>query len=131
VSSHRRLIRSSRTLVALLLAMTLALRVLVPAGYMPDSSGGSFSVVACDGFGAVAMSKAMPGMHHGKVDHGQTQQRCAFADLALPWLGSIDPIQLLAALAFILAIAFVAAEAFHLRREYRAWPPLRGPPARA
>lgn len=131
MGSFRNLIRSSQILVALLLALTLALRVLVPAGYMPEISVGSFSIVACDGFGPVAMSKAMPGMHHGKADHSQMQQRCAFADLALPWLGSIDPIQLLAALAFILVIAFFASQPFRLRREYRAWPPLRGPPARA
>lgn len=130
VNYLRRLISSHRGLAALLIACALALRVLVPAGFMPTVADGTLTVAICSGSGPMTMALAIPGLKHEAPDM-QAQSPCAFADLALPWLGSADPIQLAAALAFILAIAIVATPPFRLRRERHTRPPLRGPPLTA
>jgi hypothetical protein len=117
-------------LAALLIVLTLALRIAIPAGFMPTMSSGTLTVTACNGASTMTTDVEIPGLKKGADDH-QTQSRCAFADLALPWLGAVDPIQLAIALAFIMAAAFVAAPVFRLRRERHAWPPLRGPPLTA
>lgn len=108
--------------------MALAVRVLIPAGFMPTVESGSFTITLCDGYGPATMQMVMPGMqHHDDSDH-RMQGRCAFSDLALPGLAGADPIQLAAAIAFILLAAFFAVPAFDLRRARNLRPPLRGPP---
>jgi hypothetical protein len=58
------------TLIWLLLPL-LALRGLVPAGFMVDTSGGAFSIVMCGGDGPLAI--AAPNEHSGHAtDHDQT-----------------------------------------------------------
>jgi hypothetical protein len=126
VTALRLLLRSHAGLAAFVVAMALAVRILVPAGFMPTLQDGSITVTLCDGYGPAKMTMPMPGMEHH--EGGQMQQRCAFADLALPALGGADPIQLAAAIAFLLLAAFFAVPAFDLRRARNIRPPLRGPP---
>lgn len=132
-------------LAAAILLAALLLRLFVPAGFMPVVENGRLTLVVCSGYGPVpappmehGATYAMPGMahhaepqHHGSDHHPpehQVQSPCAFADLALPVIGGADPIQLAAALLFILAAALLLhaqlppPAARHLR------PPLRGPP---
>ncbi len=120
----------------LLCVAVLWLKLLVPTGYMIDTSQGRFAVVPCSGMAAPPAPAMAHGAmaHHGSRDHHRQEQRasempCAFAGLSAPALGSTDPVQLAALIAFVLALglSFVLLPA----RAPTLWlrPPLRGPPA--
>lgn len=123
-------------LVVLLCTATLLLKLLVPTGYMIGIDHGHIAIIVCPGVVPTATAMAMPGMHHdatghGKSsDHGKAEMPCAFAGLSAAMTGAIDPIQLAALIAFVIAIGLggvVLPAPFaptHLR------PPLRGPPRR-
>jgi hypothetical protein len=93
---------------------------------MPVLDHGGPALAFCPGSGAMAKDMA------GTTDHGgggtQSAGGCAFADLALPALGSTDPLLLPAALLFILALGLFAASELPQRAALRLRPPLRGPP---
>ena len=119
----------------LLCAATLVLKLLVPTGYMIDSNHGRITITICSGTGPATIATEMPGMHggmadHGKSkDHGKAEMPCAFSGLSAAMTGAIDPIQLIALIAFVLALGLVATVIpAPLRRVYLR-PPLRGPPA--
>jgi hypothetical protein len=126
---------AQRHFAVLLCATTLLLKLLVPTGYMIDNDHGRMTVTICSGLGPATMKMDMPEMHgdmpdHGKSkDHGKAEMPCAFSGLTAAMLGSIDPVQLAALIAFVMAtgLAVVVLPApscpAHLR------PPLRGPPA--
>jgi hypothetical protein len=116
---------------ALLIIAALLLRVLVPAGFMPDFSSSRFQIVICTGSGPVEMSMdmgEMKGGKHGSGHQAQVDQPCG---LAAPALAGADPIQLALALLFIAAAALFFAPVLHVHRLARLRPPLRGPPANA
>jgi hypothetical protein len=133
-------------LVAAILLAALLLRILVPAGFMPLVENGRLTLVVCSGYGPVTPApaahgeaRAMPGMaHHAEPQHHQirhhetpehqAQSPCAFADLALPAIGGADPIQLAAALLFIVAAALFVHGTLPPRAARHVRPPLRGPP---
>jgi hypothetical protein len=126
---------AQRHLAVLICAATLLLKLLVPTGYMIDNDHGRMTITICSGTAPRTMTMGMPGMHgdmadHGKSkDHGKAEMPCAFSGLSAAMLGSIDPVQLAALVAFILAIGMspivlpTPAQRTYLR------PPLRGPPA--
>ena len=130
----RRLI-AQRHLAVLLCAAALLLKLVVPTGYMIDSSHGRIAITVCSGIEPSAMAMEMPAAHgnmpdHGKPkDHGRTELPCAFAGLSAAALCAVDPVQLLALIAFFMAtgLAGIVLPAplwlHHLR------PPPRGPPA--
>jgi hypothetical protein len=128
----RRLIRSHVRLAALVCAAALALRLLVPAGYMVSGEGGRIAVTLCPGTAPVpaatmtAMHHAMPGHDAPKQDHADAP--CAFAGLAVPTLGAVDPVMLAVALAIVAALALRPARAWRRRDAPHLRPPLRGPP---
>lgn len=127
VTALRRLLHAHARVAALVVALALAVRIVVPAGFMPMMHDGALTITLCNGTGPAMIAIEIPGLkHHGEGQ--QTQQRCAFADLALPAQGGADPIQLAAALLFILLAAFFAVPAFDLARAAHVRPPLRGPP---
>lgn len=132
VTGLRHLLRSHARLAALVLAAALLLRVLVPAGFMPTWVDGRVTLTICPGttpaMPAVARhGAAMPGMAHHE-DKSTAQSPCAYADLALPALGSANPALLAAALAFVLALALHRAIPLPPRSADRLRPPLRAPP---
>ena len=118
----------------LICACALALKLLVPTGYMISNDHGRIAMTICSGVESQRMMVSMPGMHHGSdgegspMDSGKSDMPCSYASMASAALDSIDPIQLGAFLAFLLATVFhvtvfpVAPRALYLR------PPLRGPP---
>jgi Na+/H+-translocating membrane pyrophosphatase len=129
VTALRRLCRSHAGLAVLVVALALMVRVLVPAGFMPTVANGTITVSICTGYGPMQMDMKAPGRAADDMGQGhKAQQPCAFFDLAMPGLPGADPILLAVALAFIIAVAFLATPALALRRERHAWPPLRGPP---
>lgn len=123
-------------LVAALVLAALAMRVIVPAGFMPVFDHGRVTLALCSGFApapvAAPAHAAMPGMsHHAGMDHDKGEKPpspCAFADLALPVLGGADPVQLAIAILYILATALLLLVAPVVRTAPRLRPPLRAPP---
>jgi hypothetical protein len=111
----------------------LALRLAVPAGFMPVLHHGQVSLAPCPGSGmgaagiAVAESPSDDSGHHDPVKAG-SDGSCAFADLSLPLVGGADSVQLAAALLFIVAAALFFAAVLPPRAALRLRPPLRGPP---
>lgn len=138
----RRLFLDHRALSALLVVLALSMKLLVPAGFMPVVSGGTITVLLCDGTGPQRMAISMPmhagmaGMaHHGedqkKQDHQGKDMPCAFSGLSAPSMAGADPLLLALAIAFVVAIVFRRATPIAVRRRAHLRPPLRGPPAYA
>ena len=71
--------RQPRLLTMIVLACALFLRVAVPAGWMPSTSGGAFAIEPC-----VAADPAMgehKASHHGSKGKSQHAGECSFAPL--------------------------------------------------
>lgn len=110
------------------------MKLLVPTGYMIDNSSGTITVTICSGTAPRTMTIAMPGLHgdmpdHGKKDQGKAEMPCAFAGLSAAALGAIDPIQLVALIAFVMAAGVLGIVLPLFRTPVYLRPPLRGPPA--
>ena len=119
----------------LICAATLLLKLLVPTGYMIDSDHGRITITICAGIVPAVMTMEMPGMRdgmpgHGKSkDHGKAEMPCAFSGLSAAMNGAIDPIQLAALIAFVLAMGMSPIILPTPARRIYLRPPLRGPPA--
>lgn len=77
----------SRILMAMLLAVVLAGRLMVPTGWMPVASEGGIAIVLCSGDGpAPAWLDASGKLHKGKPDSSghKAAESCPFAALASP-----------------------------------------------
>lgn len=135
VHGIRRIVLTNRLLAGIVVALALAMKIIVPGGFMPVIAGSQLMVSICSGTGPVQVEMAVPRTaksdaadpgHHGKVD-----QPCAYAGLISSSLAAVDALVLAAAILFILALAIhqivlPAPAARHYSR-----PPLRGPPATA
>ena len=134
VTSLRAFIRRHNAWLAVMLACTLAMKVLIPVGFMPVIARGTVSLAICPGMIAdEPMAHAMPGMDHGDAGgkgdrHGNGQTPCAFAGLGIAALGSVPPAILVAAILFAFVLAARAAAWLPLVRTARLRPPLRAPP---
>ncbi len=111
----------------------LLLRLAVPAGFMPMLHHGQLSLAICSGYGTAAalpetIAAPTSGMDHHDGGSAKADGSCSFADLSLPVIGGADPIQLAAALLFIVAASLFAAAVLPPRTGLRLRPPLRGPP---
>jgi hypothetical protein len=124
VTSLRRLARRFPALAAAAVLAALLLRLVVPAGFMPVVEHGRLTIALCSGAGPMT---AMPGHGHHQPP-ATAAKSCAFADLAVPAIGGADPIQLAAALRFVLALGLVLALVLPVVAPARLRPPLRGPP---
>lgn len=132
MSSLRMLIARNRRIAALLIAMTLLVRALVPVGFMPDFSGGSFTIALCSGTGPATVTLAVaPHSQHHDADKIHADMACPYAALAMPTLGGADPIQLARAVAAIVLLGLIGAVTVTLLARGHLRPPLRGPPAAA
>lgn len=135
----RALIRRTPALAALVFAAALAVKLLVPAGFMPVVSAGGITLAICDGAGPATlapMAHAMPPHdgHHGKSQHdhaGKADGACPYAGLTLAGMPGADPIQLTIALTFVLATGLLLATTPVIAAPRFLRPPLRGPPVRA
>ena len=127
----RRLFLDHRTLSAWLVACTLLMKVLVPAGFMPVVSVGVMTLEICGGSAPASAVMAMPGMAHhpDKADHSGRDMPCAFSALTAPSLAATDPFLLAAAVTFIAALGIHATTTIRVVVATHLRPPLRGPPA--
>lgn len=126
----RGLILSHRWWAAALIALALAMKLVVPAGYMPVERAGTITVMVCTGMGQQQVEIDVPGVPM-KPDGAAriAGQPCAFAGLGLDMMPGVDPVLLAAALAFILALGFVGVAVVRVDRARQYWPPMRGPPS--
>lgn len=115
-------------LAALLLALALAMKALLPHGFMVAPESRSFEVVLCAGLGETA-TVTIPFDSHGPDAAKAESPKChgAIADKLVG--RGVDPLLLPAALAFILALGFSAVVLPRLGRLHFLRPPLRGPPS--
>jgi hypothetical protein len=134
MTSLRALTHRYAQLTLVLVAIALAVKALVPAGYMISPAGGRFlTVTICaDASGTPKQMRiAIPDKNQTGGDHSEAadkSQPCAFSGLGHAALGGADPILLAAALAFILLIGFAPLRAPPARNLAFLRPPLRGPP---
>jgi hypothetical protein len=139
----RAFLRDRGRLAVLLLALVLAAKALVPAGYMVGGEAGSgvrvLTVKICaDALGTQFTRQIVipqQGGEHGKGDAGhgdaghKTDGACAWSGLGMASLAGADPALLAIAFAFILALGFARLAPPRLERRAFLRPPLRGPPA--
>jgi hypothetical protein len=134
VFATRRLL-AQRHLAVLLCLATLLLKLVLPTGYMIGNDHGHVAITLCAG---TAPAPAMMDMVHlhgdhpapGKAkDHGKAEMPCAFAGLSAAMLAAIDPLQLGALIAFIVALGLAGTTLPTPAKPARLRPPLRGPPA--
>lgn len=100
--ANLRQLPARRRSVALLLAVALAVKLLVPVGWMPALNGHRLTLEMCGGYGpvsppmAMAMkdaADAMKGAHsdHRKHDKAGADQPCGFAALSFALAGPAAP----------------------------------------
>ncbi len=134
MASIRHLLKVHPRLLALLLLVALAVKVLVPSGYMIAPDTKIFTVQICTGMGMMEKTIEIPvdqgspdtGKHHGSDD--ASTKPCSFAGFAQLGLNIIDPVLLTIALAFILLAGLQLQSVPEPRAVLRLRPPLRGPP---
>ena len=132
----RRLVLAHTQLTALICVAALALRILIPTGYMISVNHGRIAVTLCSGVAQQQPSTAMdmPDMDHTMSEHGKSKEHgkaempCAFSSLSAQVLGAIDPTLLVAALAFVVALALYGLSPTIICSAPYLRPHLRGPP---
>lgn len=124
----RALILRHSAAMALLFAVALAMRALVPAGYMVMPASISFSVALCSGVDGEQAQITIPTDGQSEKKDGAQSPVCSGSLLDHAGMGAVDPLLLAAALVFILALGFAAITQMPPRGPRYLHPPLRGPP---
>ncbi|MEH3103167.1 MAG: DUF2946 family protein [Sphingomonas phyllosphaerae] len=118
-------LRASPRLLVALAALALLVRLLVPAGFMPQVAHGQVTIVACPG-----MATASTAHHHGHDApvHDGFERPCAFAAVAAP--ATLLAIVLLLVLPLAAVVRRLLSPETRLapRSALRWRPPLRAPP---
>lgn len=82
-----------RRALVVLSALALAMKILIPQGFMPGTSLAA-PIVMCGGQGPMPMAMPMAGMAHedssndGKAPHGGMDRHCDFASVGTPALAA-------------------------------------------
>jgi len=121
-----------RKLAALVLALALTMKALVPSGYMVGSDAArTLTIAICDGSGMAKLATVAVGETDASPadEHAMAAKDCPYAALGMQALSGADTTLLAAALAFILLLAFAPQPSPSIRRCAFLTPPLRGPPA--
>ena len=118
---------------AALLALALAMKALVPAGYMALPGAQLLSVSICaDASGGAELHQIAIPMKGDPApaggEHGKSAVPCAFSALSMASLGGADAPLLALALAFVLVAGLIAATPPPASAQAHLRPPLRGPP---
>lgn len=130
----RSFLLKNRRFALALAAVALAFKALVPAGYMVASADRVLTIAVCADASGQQMTRqiAVPrSAQHAPSSGSETKTGtpCAFSALSMAALGGADALQLALALAFIVALGFLAPRRVRLSRLVHLRPPLRGPPA--
>lgn len=131
VSALRAFVCRHRALAIGLAALALAMKALVPAGFMTVAAGSTISVVICDGHGDGRIASiALPGSPGDESGAAKAAKTCPFSVLSADSLGGTDIVLVAALLLFILASGSLPLAISPLRRADYLMPPGRAPPAR-
>lgn len=134
MTSLRAFLLAHRHFAAMLLALTLFLKALVPAGFMPQWGARTIAIQICADASGEQLSRVLviPQRHAPRGDHHDgASGLCPFAGLTHAGLAGADPLLLAEALAFAMLVGLMCPPALPLRRVPYLRPPLRGPPVRA
>lgn len=134
-----RLLREHRRLAAVLVALALCMKVLVPAGYMIGASSKLITIQVCTDASGGELTRQITippnigagGQTEQGPAHGKVEATCAWTALAQASLGGADLGLLGLALAFILALGVAWQTPQPRRTFHHIRPPLRGPPLSA
>ena len=134
MTAIRRIFKAYPGLLALVCCAALAMKFLVPPGYMVDQDSKSFTVKICNGVGQAEATIEIPfepksvgnGQHDAAGD--QTDPACSFAGFSQFLATGADPIQLALAMVFILLAGLQLSQLPSSGVPDRLRPPLRGPP---
>jgi hypothetical protein len=111
---------------AALFALLLALRLLSPAGFMPEFRAGAVTIIACPDADLVSIA------HHGAAAHHHGKkaphQPCPYASASANGIAAADLPLLVGALLAGVALLLGRPSAFIERHRRHRRPPLRGPP---
>lgn len=123
--------RRHSTLFWLLAAALLAVKALVPSGWMPVASEGGIRIALCTGAGTTMATLDPQGrLHRDGEPESAVQEACPYATAAAPFVLAVPPVLADAPLpAAGLEPAALVAALIAARRALR--PPARGPPASA
>ncbi|HEX9703583.1 MAG TPA: DUF2946 family protein [Rhodospirillales bacterium] len=130
----RQFFKARPAVAVLLIALALAMKVLVPAGYMLSPSSKYLTVLVCSGtnMDPVTINIPMAPKEPGTGGHDTAgKDVCSFSALAHAGLAAADPVLLAAAILFILALGFLPVPPGLRAVPTRLRPPLRGPPLTA
>jgi hypothetical protein len=133
VSSLRNFLGTHRRLASLLIAMAIAMKALVPAGYMLAPQVTVLTVTICaDALGKrITHDIAVPkkaGHGEGSAEQSKGANTCSWSSLSMAALGGAAPELLALALAFVLALGFMPSAPSVARIASWLRPPLRAPP---
>ena len=128
-----RLLREHRRLAAVLVALALCIKALVPAGFMVGANTKLITIEICADAsgGKLTRHMAIPlegGTAGEQSGYGKSDATCAWTSLAQAAHSGADTELLALALAFILALGFLRQTAEPARRSSHIRPPSRGPP---
>lgn len=135
MDSIRAFLVRHRAFAAVLVALALFVKAIVPSGYMIGSGERILTIQICDpslGHGAsqkIAIPMKPGG--DGADKAAKIQGDCAFSSLSMVSLAGADPLLLAIAFAFILTLGFAPAPVPAGPRTPFLRPHLRGPPALA
>jgi hypothetical protein len=115
--------------VALLVA-ALAMKAVVPAGYMP-AAGTLLTIRVCSIDPAGRTVRSVPVPAREPAAPAKPADSCTFASLSMAAAAGAPPVLLAAALVFIFLAALRPASPALPTSPLRLRPPLRGPPIRA
>lgn len=127
----RALLRRHRRLSAIVLALALAMKLLVPAGYMLGAKAHVLTVEVCADSTGERLFQRIAVPQEAPVDHAKVDATCAWSAAGMPALGGANAPLLALALAFILLLGFAPVQPRREADPARLLPPLRGPPAYA
>ena len=128
----RHLIRGNRRLAIFMVALSLALKAVVPTGYMVDVKARVLTVLVCTDAGGTDRIKQIAVSFNGpsgsSKPHSPLDSVCPYSALSMPSLHGVDALLLGLALVFILALGFAPPRALRFKTLPHLRPPLRGPP---
>lgn len=126
----RTLLQRHRALAGLAMAFVLAVRLLMPSGFMLAPDARVLTVVICTGVvGEHQMAQLVIPQTEQKSGHDAGKSDpCPYSGLSMAATAGADVPLLAAALAFILALGFAAVAAISVGRTLYLRPPSHAPP---
>lgn len=130
MSLMRTILLRHRIIAFAVIALALAMKALVPAGYTVDSASKALTIRVCADaqISSTVRDILIPMKSEPAGKHSKAEGVCPYSALSFAGLAGADPIQLALALLFILAMGFTELVLPAPRRIAHLRPPLRGPP---